>query len=147
MSLDISLTIKYPIKKRGTGVFVREDGKNKELTPDEVLDRWPDAEVTYQQIETNEVFDWNITHNLGKMADKAGLYDALWRPDEQGYKYAKDIVNILEDGLKELQSHPDLFKSMNPENGWGSYEGLVECVKAYLVACKKYPDAEIEVDR
>ena len=24
------------------------------------------------------VFDANITHNLGKMAGKAGIYDALW---------------------------------------------------------------------
>lgn len=28
------------------------------------------------------VFDRNITHNLGNMADKSGIYYALWRPEE-----------------------------------------------------------------
>lgn len=28
------------------------------------------------------VYDANITHNLGKMADEAGIYLALWRPGE-----------------------------------------------------------------
>jgi hypothetical protein len=26
------------------------------------------------------VYNANITHNLGKMAEKAGLYETLWRP-------------------------------------------------------------------
>lgn len=28
------------------------------------------------------VFSQNVTHNLGKMADAAGIYYALWRPEE-----------------------------------------------------------------
>ena len=26
------------------------------------------------------LYDANITHNLGEMAKKAGIYEALWRP-------------------------------------------------------------------
>ena len=40
------------------------------------LDVWLNAVVKTQ------VFSANITHNLGKMADEAGIYKALWRPDE-----------------------------------------------------------------
>ena len=35
----------------------------------------------------------NITHNLGHMAYVAGLYRAIWRPDQYGYKYAKDLID------------------------------------------------------
>lgn len=147
MSLDISLTVKTPIKMRGTGVFVRDGGRTRELTPDEVLDKWPNAEVSYTEYETTEVFDRNITHNLGKMANKAGIYYAMWRPDEKGWKTAKDVLTTLEIGLVELQANPDKYKKLNPENGWGSYDDLVDFVEVYVDACRKYPEAVIEVSR
>lgn len=31
-----------------------------------------------------DVFWANITHNLGRMADEAGIYKHLWRPEEIG---------------------------------------------------------------
>lgn len=147
MSLDVHLTAKNPITVVGTGVFVREDGKNRELTLEEVKEKWPNAEVEERADETNEVYSANITHNLGKMADEAGVYYALWRPEEKGWKLAKDIIEPLEQGLKNLEDNPDRFKQFNPENGWGSYEGLVEFVKNYLTACKEYPEAEIYASR
>lgn len=98
-----------------------------------------------------KVFDliWsgNITHNLGIMASKAGIYEALWRPDEKGWKTANDIISNLEEGLKCLLSDPDEFKKFNPENGWGSYDILVNFVIEYLSECKKNPNAKIEVHR
>lgn len=147
MSLDVSLTLPEPITKRGTGVFIRDSGKNKELAPDEVLDRWPEAEVMYRQYETTEVFTGNITHNLVEMAQKADLYSALWRPDEIGCEYAKDITGMLTRGLKRLRKNPSGFKKYNPSNGWGSYEGLLQLVEDYLAACTEYPNAKIEVSR
>ena len=53
------------------------------------------------------VFDRNITHNLGKMADKAGIYYALWRPEEKGRTKASELVPVLEKGLKRLRSKPE----------------------------------------
>ncbi len=95
----------------------------------------------------NEVFSKNITHNLGKMADEAGIYKALWRPDENGFKKASDIIAILEKGLKELQDNPENFKKYNSENGWGLYKHFVPFVKEVLEACKENPNAEIGVSR
>ena len=51
-----------------------------------------------------EVFSANITHNLNKMADKSGIYYALWRPNEKGWKKAKDIIPVLEKGLEIIKS-------------------------------------------
>lgn len=89
------------------------------------------------------VFDSNITHNLGKMADKAGIYYALWRPEEKGWVYAKDIIKVLEKGLKKLKDKPKYFEKFNSPNGWGMYEHFVPFVEEVLEACKKYPNAKI----
>jgi hypothetical protein len=93
------------------------------------------------------VLDLNMTHNLGHMADKAGVYYALWRPEEKGWKYAKDIIKVLERGLKKLKDKPEYFKKLNPDNGWGDYEGLVSFVEECLASCKSHPSAIIEVSR
>lgn len=94
-----------------------------------------------------EYFDYNITHNLNHMAEKARLYRYLWRPEELNIKYARFLVEPLQEGLRRLRSNPDEYKKLAPKNGWGSYEGLVVFVEEYLKACKEFPDAEIIVSR
>ena len=99
------------------------------------------------------VYDENITHNLGKMAGEVKLsndltlYDILWRPDEHGLKFAREISELLNEGWNTLLSDPEYYKQWNPENGWGSYEGLVDFVYKYRNACWDNPDAELRVSR
>jgi len=94
-----------------------------------------------------EVFSENITHNLGEMADKAGIYYALWRPEEKGWVYAKDIIKVLEKGVWKLERDPVKYKKYNSPNGWGMYEHFVPFAKDVLEACKKYPSAKIYISR
>ena len=103
----------------------------------------------YYKLDGNDqtVFDRNITHNLNKMADEAGIYEALWRPDENGYEKASDITPILEEGLKKLKADPEHFAKFNAPNDWGMYEHFVPFVEEVLEACKKYPNALIWVSR
>ena len=112
------------------------------------------------------LFDANITHNLGEMAYKAGIYDACWRPyrlhknyipsevyeDESKFEKsvvmkAKDILPLLEKGYCELKAKPEYFEQFNSDNGWGLYKNFLPWVEKYLNACKNYPDAIIEVRR
>lgn len=118
MSLDVYLTRKY---------HVSYDGGNA-LEPKE-----------------EEVFSANITHNLNKMAMEAGIYEACWRPDEIGATKAKDIVDVLDKGFKDLLSRPEHFKQFDSPNGWGTYDDFLPWVANYLEACKEYPEAEIGV--
>ncbi len=110
-------------------------------------------DVDLMVIQPTSIFSMNITHNLGKMASHAQLnngmtlYDVLWRPDENGLKYAKDIAELLDLGWNILLAEPEFFKSFNPENGWGEYDGLVEFVKQYYNACLTNPEAELRVSR
>ena len=108
-----------------------------------------DVYLTTKDIDGNEIeaYEANITHNLGKMASKANIYRALWRPEEINAKKAKDIIKLLEDGLVDLKKSPEYFKKFNAPNGWGMYEHFVPFVEKYLEACKKYPSAEIGICR
>jgi hypothetical protein len=81
------------------------------------------------------------------MADKAGIYRELWRPDEIGITTAGQLIEPLEKGLAELKARPEYFRRFNPENGWGTYEGLVEFVEKYLAACRTHPSAHVGVWR
>ena len=93
------------------------------------------------------LMSYNITHNLNTMADKCGLYEVLWQPDENGYVKGKDIIDKLETGLKDLKNRPDYYKQFNSKNGWGVYENFVIFVENVLNGCKEYPNFIIEVSR
>ena len=148
MSLDVYLKLPGVTVTIEPRIFVREDGQNKEITRAEWDARYPGREpytVTSEESET--VYSANITHNLNKMAAEAGIYEALWRPDEIGITHAAQLTPILADGLARLESDPERFKAFNPSNGWGDYGGLRQFVADYLVACKEYPSAEVSVWR
>lgn len=89
----------------------------------------------------------NITHNLGMMAQEAGIYQHLWRPEELGIKYATDLIDPLRAGLELLKSDPERFKAFNSPNGWGMYENFIPFVEDYLNACIETPEAVIEVSQ
>jgi hypothetical protein len=125
-----------------------------------------DGGKTY--VEDNEEVYWaNITHNLGEMANKAGIYEALWRPHrlKEGYNItendhesewkfeaenetlAKEITPIIEKGLTDMKERPEYYKQFNSPNGWGLYKHFIPWIENYLAACKEYPDAVVEVSR
>jgi hypothetical protein len=97
--------------------------------------------------EGKTYFFGNITHNLNKMAEAAGLYKALWHPEELRISHANYIIETLTIGLARLKSDPSMFKAMNPINKWGDYDSFVGFVEKYLAACKMYPEARIEISR
>jgi hypothetical protein len=103
--------------------------------------------VRLSAIRKTDVFDWNITHNLTKMADEAGIYMYLWNPEKVGITKAEQLIEPLTKGLQLLKSDPRRFNRLNPDNGWGTYEGLVEFIESYLLACIENPDAEIYIHK
>ncbi len=94
-----------------------------------------------------EVYWANITHNLGNMASAAGIYEALWRPEEIGIETAKELIGPLTKGLADLEAEPEKFEQFNSPNGWGLYKHFVPFVRDYLKACQITPHANIRVSR
>lgn len=123
-----------------------------------------DPTATY---DTEYLYDSNITHNLGKMANMAGIYEALWRPHrlKKGYDLkegdyeaewafedsvttvAEEIIPVLEKGLKDLKERPEYFKKFDSPNGWGLYIHFVPFVEKYLEALREYPKAIVITSR
>lgn len=113
------------------------------------------------------VYSNNITHNLGAMADAAGIYVALWRteffgkPDaldesrrlrdagdwtrlrelegeaEKHPPRAGDLIETLRAGLADLRSRPEHFETFAPYG----YSHFVWFVDDVLRACIEHPDA------
>lgn len=150
MSLDVYL--KIPIgnpREPRDGIFVRRNGSTVEITRKE----WDMLHPTFDPVSAvveddgRTVYTANITHNLGRMATEAGIYYELWRPEEIGLTKAEQLIPRLQQGLNKLNANPDTYRQYNPENGWGTYEGLVDFVRKYLAACEMYPNADVSVWR
>jgi hypothetical protein len=89
----------------------------------------------------------NITHNLTGMAYAVGLYKPLWHPEDINVSKAKDLIQLLEMGLMKLHGlDKKTIEENTPENGWGSYEGLVLFVENYLDACREFPNAYVKAE-
>lgn len=104
-------------------------------------------DVTLIATRPTTVYDANITHNLNKMAEAAGIYKELWRPDEIGITKAFQLIEPLTAGWKRLCADREKFEAFNAPNGWGKYEHLVVFVHDYIEACKANPDADVSVSR
>lgn len=104
-------------------------------------------DVSLLVIQPVEVYDANITHNLGRMAEAAGIYECLWRPEEIGITKAAQMIEPLTAGLKKLKRAPVKYSKLDSPNGWGRYVHFVPFVERYLKACIANPDAEVRASR
>lgn len=107
----------------------------------------PACDCCGREEERTVVFDANITHNLNTMAEHAGIYKHLWRPEEIGITKAKELIEPVRKGLEDMKARPDYYKQFDSPNGWGLYRHFVPWIEKYLQACVDYPEAEIEVSR
>jgi len=101
----------------------------------------------YSHMEHENLFDANITHNLGEMAEKAGIYKHLWHPEDIDITVAAQLIEPLTKGLQDLKDRPEFFKQYDANNGWGTYKDFVPWVEKYLNACIENPDATIHISR
>ena len=106
-----------------------------------------DCGLAHERVTAPTFYSANITHNLNKMADEAGIYQHLWRPEELGIQTAKELIEPLTKGLAELVARPEHYSQWDAPNGWGLHEHLVRFVREYLAACHEYPDARVRASR
>lgn len=152
MSLDVYLKSTEPIIKKSTGIFIRQDGSTKEVTVEEWNQLNPDRMIQVGDFEESEyesdnVYEANITHNMGLMAGECGAYDVVWQPEKNGIVIGHQLIQPLTEAIARLKSDPEHFKQFNPVNKWGNYEALLLFLENYLEACTQYPDALVEVSR
>lgn len=90
-----------------------------------------------------EVYEDNITYNLAPMyykcIDTNGGLKGL-----NGMK-CKDAVPVLNRAIDDLIENKEEYEKLNPENGWGSYEGLLKSLKSLRIACLENPSGKVEI--
>jgi hypothetical protein len=150
MSLDVYLRMPGTEVLGIAKIMIRENGETKEISREEWDRRFPDREpfmVEPMPRDEGEVYSANITHNLGKMAREAGIYEHCWRPEELGIKTAGQLIEPLRAGIAAMRADPPRFEKLNASNGWGLYENFLPWLERYLEACEEFPQAEVSVSR
>jgi hypothetical protein len=94
----------------------------------------------------HEVYDRNITYNVSKM-----YYHAFRKFGHEGglrtlhKMMVSDAEPILEKIYHQLHKHPEIYEPMNPENGWGSYEGATKVIKELWDKSKELSEGTIYI--
>ncbi len=65
---------------------------------------------------------WNYTHNCNDMMRFSG-FDWIYN---LGGQKVIDTIPKFQEMLKNLKSDPEKYRAMNPVNGWGDYDSLVD---------------------
>jgi len=89
-------------------------------------------------------YDFNITHNVTPMWGEAGVFDALY---ESNGDTAEKYLDVLYKGYVDMLNCPEIYKALNPANGWGTYEGALEFLRKWIEECERHPKAKIHVCR
>jgi len=91
------------------------------------------------------LWEGNYTVNVAPMWTDA-LESSLGDLIEQTPK-AADLAPLLAPGVERMKAEPERYKAMNPENGWGDYEGALRYLSEIADVCANYPQATVEVWR
>lgn len=117
-----------------------------------------DATLSYGRLSRN----WNYTHNTNSMIEKAlgsridGTTRPWWVPKSlppgskmgsgswwqllDGTSGAEGAI-LLADILYQFDEHPHMYRTLNPENGWGDFDGLRQQLREMRDASKDSPQA------
>lgn len=91
------------------------------------------------------LFSDGYTYNVSSMWYKIYLYSKCM-VDIDGMS-GSQASTMLEDAKDKMIDRKDELEKLNPENGWGSYDGFLEFINRVLDASKKYPSAIWYCDR
>jgi hypothetical protein len=99
-----------------------------------------DVIIDAEHLEQPSVRCSNYTSNAWRMYAEAGIrlpeLDGLW---------CGDLVWRLADAVKQMETDPGRFQPLEPENGWGDYEGALNYLRSILDVCEAHPQARLYI--
>lgn len=83
----------------------------------------------------------NYTSNVSPMwrTALAAAGEEIRLSDTDG-RNAADVLPLLNAAVEHMADNPDLYRSMNPLNKWGDYEGAFDYLRNVADLCAKHPD-------
>jgi len=87
----------------------------------------------------------NYTSNIRPMFNLAFNVD-YWVDVIDG-KLAHEVFTKIDDAVVSMESHPNTYQDINPENGWGDYPGALEFLKKLRDMCWENSNHIIRIDK
>jgi hypothetical protein len=94
------------------------------------------GEVEIPGTESN--YTYNVSPMLKAIDWKEGIHIL-------NGKKAQDCVLSLQFGIRKMEDNSAEYIAMNPENGWGSYEGCLKWLRTILSHCEQHPLATLRI--
>ena len=91
-----------------------------------------------------DIYESNITYNLAPMYYKC--VDKEKGMEKLNGMTCKDALPILNNAINDLIDNQTEYEKLNPSNGWGSYEGLLEELKKMKECCEENKDGIFEIN-
>ena len=87
------------------------------------------------------IYSDNYTFNVAEMYQLA--FDS-----EEGIKYLNDetcgnAIIYLKDAINAMKEYKGKFLPLEPNNGWGDYEGALSVLEDLLIACEESNEFDI----
>lgn len=119
----------FPVVGEGTAEATMVNGELKALPFQSFL------YITHNNSEMWYLAMKNIDHPIDHPIESIGG----WLTGE----IAKDIYPVLIKLAEELESKPEVYKPLEPKNGWGSYTTFCQQIRVFAAACITHPKAVI----
>ncbi len=90
-------------------------------------------------------WEGNYTRNVSRMW-RVALGNGLGEWIES-LPFASSLQPILAEGIERMEADPERYREMEPDNGWGNYEGALDFLRGIEGACRNFPLARVRVSR
>lgn len=108
-------------------------------------DIWLEADLGGDEPARVGDLDWNYTSNVAPMWRKAmPLTDGL--ADLHGMPCHAAAIELRK-GIAKMEAAPDVYRALNPPNGWGDFDRQLDALKRLLAACEAAPAAKVAIGR
>lgn len=87
----------------------------------------------------------NYTSNVSPMwrTAFAAAGEPISLSDTEG-RTAGDVLPLLRRAVQHMAGHPDMYREMDPPNGWGNYAGALAYLRTVERQCALHPKAIVQ---
>lgn len=90
-----------------------------------------------------DILDINYTSNVSPMFRLALGKGGIKQLNDLS---RKECIELLQDGIKDMEENPETYKKLNPENGWGDYEGALDVLVKILDALQSDEESYVCIE-
>lgn len=99
--------------------------------------------MSYDIHVTKTILDINYTFNVAPMFQLALGKGGIKQLNELS---REKCIKLLKIGIKDMKEKPEIYKKLNPKNGWGNYEGALTTLIKILDTLEENHNAQVSIN-